>query len=138
MIINHYGITVDSEKPIVGVINNSAISQFIADTELNGIDLDWEEHCQECHEYLEHDECNCEISRNTVLIGDWIKDKDGKYTHKPEGEYAAIVNEIYTQVVFSKYTKRCALCSPCFPGQGDIDTPGDFLSYDLPPEAYEV
>ena len=90
MIINHYGITVDSEKPIVGVINNSAISQLISG---------------ELYE---------------------------------TSEYSLIVGETYTQVVWSKQTKRCTLCSPCYPGQGDLDTPGDFLSYDLPPEAYEV
>ena len=115
MIINHYGITVDSEKPIVGVINNSAISQLI------------------------YGECDCYNSdTGTLLIGGWKQDEQGKYFPNETSEYSLIVGETYTQVVWSKQTKRCTLCSPCYPGQGDLDTPGDFLSYDLPPEAYEV
>ena len=34
------------------------------------------------------------------------------------------------------YTRRGALCSPCYPGQVDLDTPGDYLGYDLPPDIY--
>ena len=132
----HYGVHVDTDKPIGGVVSNSSVSQFIADTELDGIDLDYEAHCQGCQND-EHDFCY-DAFEATVLIGDWVKDEDGKYTHKPDGEYAAIVGAVYTQIVFSKTTRRCALCSPCYPGQGDLDSTGEFLTYDLPPEAYEV
>jgi len=75
----------------------------------------------------------------TWLIGDWIKDSDGLYDYDPNGEYAAIVNFDHntTQVIYSKYTKRAGLCSPCYPGQADNDSEGDYLSYDLPPDAYD-
>ncbi|GAG12597.1 unnamed protein product, partial [marine sediment metagenome] len=56
------------------------------------------------------------------------------YDFNPEGEYAAICGEIYTQVVFSKNTTKCQLCSPCYPGQGDIGSIGEFLTYTLPSE----
>ena len=72
------------------------------------------------------------------LIGDWIKDENGLYDFDPAGEYAAIVNESTTQVIYSKYTRKCLLCSPCYPGQADLDNPGEFLAYDIPPDGYEV
>jgi hypothetical protein len=89
------------------------------------------------HEYDptdDHDGCGPE-EQGTVLIGSWIK-VDGKYEPDKSGEYAAIVNETTTQVVWSRHTKRCALCSPCYPGQADLDTLpgkyGDILAYCLP------
>ena len=81
---------------------------------------------------------NWESQGDTILIGDWEKDKDGLWDATKDGEkgFSAIVGEIYTQVVWSKWTKRVALCSPCYPGQGDLDTPGDWLAFDLPPDMY--
>jgi hypothetical protein len=67
-----------------------------------------------------------------VLIGKWLKNSDGKYEADKSGEYSAIVTECETQVVFSNNLKRCALCSPCFVGQGDLDSEGEFLAYNLP------
>ena len=73
----------------------------------------------------------------TVLIGSWKKDSDGLYEPDKTGEYAAICGEIYTQVVWSKTTGKSALCSPCYPGQCDVDTPGDYLYYALPADMLE-
>ncbi len=136
-VTNHYGIWVDPELPITGVIGNNEIVQFISDEMFsNGIDLDWEEFIKSPD--YESDEDYDFFESSTWLIGDWIQDKDELWDYDPNGEYAAIVRESVTQVVFSKYTKKAALCSPCYPGQADNDTSGEFLAYDLPPEAYEI
>lgn len=92
----------------------------------------------------EHDGCGPD-ERGDVLIGSWKKDADGKWEPDPDAEgaeYAAIVREIYTQVVWSKTVVRVrSLCSPCFPGQADVDhddlvTEGGYLAYDLPADMY--
>lgn len=77
-------------------------------------------------------------SGETYLIGKWIVDSEGEYAPDLEGEYAAIVNfdSFTVQVVHSKWVRRCALCSPCYPGQADLDCAGDYLAYDLPAEIY--
>ena len=139
-VYNHWGIWVDPEMPITGVISNNLIVQFISDEMYDCIDLDYEEHLKS-NDHNDND-CNCldhwESYDSTFLIGDWIKDKDGLYDYDPNGEYAAIVRESTTQVVYSKYTKRAGLCSPCYPGQADNESTGKFLAYDLPKEAYEI
>lgn len=132
-IVMHYGVLVNSEAPVGGVISNNGICQFISDCEPNAIDLDWEYHLTQC-ENEEHDNCY-ESDCPTLLIGGWKKNADGKYEENKETEFSAIVGEIYTQVIWSKHTKRCALCSPCYAGQGDLDAAGEFLTFDLPPDA---
>jgi len=140
-VLNHWGIWVDSEDPITGVLSNNSAVQFIADELYNGIDLDYESHLNDPEHILNGDDCYCQdmwdCGDSTWLIGQWLKDSEGLYYPDPEGEYAAIVGEIYTQVVFSNNLKRCALCSPCYPGQGDLDSEGEFLTYDLPKDAYD-
>ena len=160
---NHYGVDVNKYEPITGVVANNSI-EFLGDVLCEGssIDLDWQEHtkeckgqCQDCfcnhengkcdcwdekaHEYEPddccHDSCGPQ-EQGTVLIGSWKKDADGKYEPDKTGEYAAIVSEIYTQVVWSRHVKKnVALCSPCFPGQADLGgNQGDFSAYALPPD----
>lgn len=67
----------------------------------------------------------------------WFDMLDYGMKPDPDAEYSAIVGEVYTQVVRSKWAIRCALCSPCYPGQGDVETVGEFLAYTLPPDVYE-
>jgi hypothetical protein len=130
MVKYHYGIYVDSEKPTTGVVSNNNIAQFISDEMCNGINLTYEEFAS-CTEELE----NWEYSpSDTWLIGGWIKN-EGQFEPDKDSEYSAIVGEICTQVVWSKSTRRCALCSPCYPGQGDLDSEGEFLAYDVPADA---
>ena len=137
-VTNHWGIWIDPNIPITGVLSNNSACQFINDEMYNGIDLDYENHIEECHDgYIENCECEFYDGSTSWLIGDWIKDKDGLYDYNPNGEYAAIVSEIYTQVIFSIHFKKCSLCSPCYPGQADLDSNGDYLAYNLPSEAYE-
>lgn len=109
--------------------------------------------CEDCGNIFEYDseseidfiECSGD---HTKLFGDWteitgpnleeekkkcwfIVKGTGYYPNK-EGEFAAIESESVTQIVFSKYTKRVLFCSPCYPGQGDLDSSGEHLAYDLP------
>ena len=137
---NHWGIWIEPNVPITGVVSNNSASQFIfEECAYNGIDLDYEEHLKSDEHDLEYCEA-CEYWEDynpTYLIGDWIIDEDGLYDYDSNGEFAAIVRESETQVIFSRYTKRVTLCSPCFPGQGDLDSDGGYLAYDLPMEAYE-
>ena len=157
---NHWGITVDSEIIITGVVSNNT-PEWLNEEICNGINLQYEDYIasaegtegqdhesytddQDHESYeadpeLEHDFMEYESQpSDTILIGAWIKGPDGKYEPDPEGEYSAICGEVYTQIVQSKFTKRTALCSPCYPGQGDLDTPGDWLAYDLPADIYGV
>lgn len=134
----HYGIEIDSEIPITGVVQNNH-AQWLSE-EIFGpdaIDLAWEDHLSEC-DAEDHDRCWDGAERGDTLIGAWKRDADGKFEPDTSGEYAAIVRESVTQVVFSRHTKRVRLCSPCFPGQGDLDSPDadGFLAFDLPPEIY--
>lgn len=75
----------------------------------------------------------------THLYGDWLKNEDtGKWEPDEEmGEFAAIYdnNDNIIQVVWSIWAKPAHYCSPCYPGQGDLDTEGDYyFAYCLPPE----
>ena len=138
-VTNHWGKWVNSEEPITGVISNNNICwEWVNDECLT---------CQEIYDDIENDESldedqkqdqldyiECDSS-HTKIFGDWILDTNtGQYDIDPNGEFAAIEREDVTQVVYSKYTCRAALCSPCYPGQGDIDTPGQYLTYTLPKE----
>lgn len=191
MLNRHWGVTVDSEKPITGVVKTNHV-EFIDDDIHNGIDLEWEAHVIECQgmcadcrcnhggiapgvEASEAGDCECSVfllrgrghdvdvkhayrqsddhdacgpdERGTTLIGDWkrVAKQDtnavfnvGETGFAPDetGEYAAIVREFYTQVVWSKTARRVKLCSPCFPGQGDMGNPGDYLAFDLHRDMY--
>jgi len=71
------------------------------------------------------------------LFGDWGKDSKGNY--QPMGDdhgfsaiYRPDVNVV--QIVNSKYIMKGWACSPCYPGQVDLDTPGNLWGYCLPPD----
>ena len=143
---NHYGKYIDKNTPITGVVQNNNVPAIYNEIcSGNEIDLDFEMFIldrksqglseEQINYELEHFEL-CDVC--TYLIGDWVKGEDGLYEPNPLGEYSAIVRESVTQVVYSKYTKRCNLCSPCYPGQADLDSPNEdgFLAYDLPNEIY--
>jgi hypothetical protein len=139
---NHYGKWVSNDKPITGVIGINELGQvFFDELYSNGINLTYEEYIRDNPENLTREELDnldfWDSSSDTFLIGDWIKDKNDQYDYDPKGEYAAIVNEDTVQVIYSKYIREnVALCSPCYPGQADSASKGDFMMYDLPPEFY--
>lgn len=133
----HYGKYIESDTPITGVVlsNNP---EFLYEDAFEGIELDFELHLLKCkNEY--HDECY-QNDEETYLIG--FKKVESKNENKPmfvinqEAEYSAIVEPTYTQIVRSKWVSRTTLCSPCFPGQGDLDTEGNFLAFTLPPDIF--
>ncbi len=91
----------------------------------------------------EHEMCGPQ-ERGTILAGSW-KLVDDKYEPDPDApgaEYAAIIGESYAQVVWSKTVVRVrSLCSPCYPGQADVErskivTEGGYLAYDFPADMY--
>jgi len=158
--VNHWGHWVDKSVPTTGVISFNAVCQFVSDEICGGdsVDLLWEDAKEDfLQEYKNEHEGNepsdedwdqwyesmegCESG--DALIGDWLKDDEGLYYPDPEGEFAAIVREDVVQVVFSKYITKCRnLCSPCYPGQADVNSGedednGEFLAYNLPVEAYQ-
>ena len=140
---NVYGAWMDTEKPVTGVQSMNTLPEWVYDNmSYNSIDLDYENHVRNrdmelANGLIDQEEYDQELESwenesPTLLIGDWIKDDRDLYYPDPKGEYAAIVRETEIQVVFSKNTKRCNHCSPCFPGQADLDSDGDFLAYCLP------
>ena len=128
----HYGITVSSESPITGVVDTTAPEYLSEEIDLHGIDLDFEEHCKECIKEF-HDDCYEAGSPTNYLIG-YKKDPKGDFVPDLDAEFSAIVNgnENTTQVTRSRWVSRVMLCSPCYPGQGDLGNNGDYLAYTLP------
>ena len=103
--------------------------------ELEGIDPGWDE-------YIAENPDNGDFYESyTELIGDWKQDSEGLYCEDREGTegFTAIWSKDsgnIIQVVWSKTIKRVAsMCSPCYPGQADLDSgEGDILAYSLPSE----
>ena len=106
-----------------------------------------------CKEYDpvegEHDICAAGFGMGTMLIGfaetpsitnAWFDLAYGKrlYAPDPDAEYSAIVGETYAQVVRSKWVQGCKLCSPCYPGQGDLQQngKGNYIAFTLPPDVW--
>lgn len=78
---------------------------------------------------------------DTYIVGAWRQDENGKYEPgdlTDDQEFAAIVrcDSMIAQVVKSKWVRAGALCSPCYPGQVDLDTPGDYQGFDFPQWVY--
>lgn len=140
--VNHWGKWVSSDKPITGVIGINELGQaFFDELNYSSINVTLEEYIEENPENLTQDELDnmdyWDSSQDTMLIGNWIKDENGQYDFDPMGEYAAVVNEQTVQVIYSKHIRNNVnLCSPCYPGQADSASKGDFMMYDLPLEFY--
>ena len=141
-VVNHYGHIVDSETPVTGVIHQGRPEHLIEEIVYHQVaDLT----CENCPARIlesvlgDHDNCmECETFNHTILLGDWMQDNDRKWLPNKLGKsrYAAIARGFNVQVVWSYWVRRAALCSPCYPGQADLDTRGTFLAYDVPPEMY--
>lgn len=156
-VVNHWGVWVDSETPVTGVISmNSVESEWLFDNEicptceelideLNNLEycpicgdvhLDEDGFCPACGYDKEKDMDFVECFDHEKLVGDWIKDDEGYYIPDETGEFAGIVSSSSfncIQVIWSKHTKKgFALCSPCFPGQADLDSEGEFTAFILP------
>jgi hypothetical protein len=145
---NHYGKWVNSEEPITGVLNGNQIAwEWMDDgTCLDCEEVinkhyrhtDFDEYCEKCPYCVEADDFCLDwllCEGHDHIYGDWILDtKTEQYSPDEKGEFAAIYNGNYNtlQVVWSKFTTRAALCSPCYPGQGDVGSKGEFLAFTLP------
>jgi len=140
MIKFHYGVTIDSKTPITGVIANNTATWIYEDFD-NAVNLSYEDHCAECDGEVDgcHNACWESQPSDTLLIGFRFDEKIEKWEEDPSAEYSAIVGEVYTQVTKSKWILRCNLCSPCYPGQGNLDEPRSegFLAYCLPPDLFD-
>jgi hypothetical protein len=145
MITNHYGITVDSEKPVTGVFSNNRI-EFLSEEIFAGnyVGLCQEDYLEEIYP-KEEEEFDGDMGSEDFLIG-FIKTTDKEkafywypkrkigYMPDEKAEYSTIIREFTSQVVRSNWFIRGALCSPCYPGQVDADTSGEFLAYSLSPD----
>jgi hypothetical protein len=123
------------EKALTGVIdsNDPRVYWLLEDFFYDGIDIDYETALKEVdgnHEKLE------EWERGTTLIG-FVKGEDGLYDIDEKEEFAAILRETVVQIVKSPVTVKCAMCSPCYPGQGDLSSKGHHLTYAPMPEHEE-
>lgn len=136
------------------IITGVGNANYIGEWDYDFIDLQYETAVQEKRKELitefennneEYDEDEVTFMAQEELIdfngtdqlyGSWLQDEEGKYYPNINGEYAMIYdsNENVYQVVHSKWAIRCYKCSPCYPGQGDIDTEGSLLAYMLPPD----
>ena len=137
--VNHYGVYVNPDEPTTGVYNGNQVNWEYLDYDFICLDCD-----NAIHEFEQMnpdyndsdwqefvDDLYCE--GHTHLYGNWIL-VDGKYEPDKTGEFSMIYNSNYNtiQVVWSKYTINGALCSPCYPGQVDAGSSGDFKAYGLP------
>ncbi len=121
-----------SDKQILtGVINIYTVhSELIDKIFQDGVDLDYLQYIEENGKNAAED---YECENPTILLGfkkddndEWDTDEDAEYSLKYNGNQATI------QVVHSKYIKKnCAICSPCYPGQADLESIGDLTAYAL-------
>jgi len=119
----HWGIPVNSESPITGVLSRNRFYEEYYDN--RAIDLGFEEHCMDCPNE-EHDHCY-EYGDGPILIGFVFSKTLKKYVEDPEAAFSAIINGDTVQFTRSRWAVRSELCSPCFPGQAE--NAGDFLAY---------
>lgn len=143
MIKNHYGIAIDSNKAITGVININSVNMESLNDDMyygSGVNLTFEDclsdHIKFCEDEncIEDDHNNFSenyYSDNDTYIVNFIKDNKGLYTPDMSKDYSFIVRESVLQIVYSKFYKLCSLCSPCYPGQGDLNSIGSYLTYCL-------
>ena len=114
----------------------------------NGIDLSyeafeqdyWAEYgCEPPENVLD----SLEIDEPNYIFGDWQKGSDGMYDYVPmcnEYGYAAVLGWLggapIVHVVWSDTVRAVnSMCSPCCPGQADLDSgEGEILAYALPDE----
>ncbi len=121
---------------VTGVVGNNS-PEWLFDDALYGENvIDWT--CEGCFEengLMGEDDCMGCGATHEYLIG-FVK-VGNEYHPDLTADYSAIVRETVTQVVASRYVQPCNRCSPCYPGQGDLDTPGsDYMAYTLPPDVW--
>jgi len=143
----------NKEKIRTGVISINSIDLDIFD-ELNSAKV---LECLDCRETKSEETSPCEDclgfdGTQTELI-EFIYSKIGDPDNflefpfqkiglkpDPDTEWSAIVNNDYgtIQIVKSKHGMRCHRCSPCYPDQGNLDSPDNegWLCYAPPPDIF--
>ena len=127
---------IKNDTPITGVCDINAATYLSDDIAYHSIDTFFEEHLKECAND-EHDDCFYHDSCDGYIIGFKKNESTGLYDIDETKDYTAIMNETTIQIVHSKYVSYCGLCSPCYPGQGDLSTRGNYLTFALPLELYD-
>lgn len=127
----HYGLVVDSKIPTTGVANASE-PEFLYENIYDWIDLDFEVFI-DTNPGVDPEEY---YNDSPTMLAGFIKDENKCWIPDPDAEYSAIISEVYAQILASKYVSRTTLCSPCFPGQGDLSTEGEYLTFTFPPELW--
>lgn len=123
----------ERERAILDSEDDSAVYDKVAMIPTEEEIAQWTEEYNELMQYYDEP--------GRYLVGAWRKDDQGLYEPDDlttENDFAAIVDydTMTAQVVSSKWAIRAALCSPCYPGQADVDTPGEFMGYDFPDWVY--
>ena len=140
--------------PITGVLQNNHLDPDIFYYKMD-FDLNVFYHYEECHTYSkEFASCDCDDlpeydfdcpligfkktkrKPNTTTLYYDFKESLGFYIiPDKKSPYSMIVGEIYSQIIRSRYYTLSAMCSPCFPGQGDLDTIGIYKAYCPDPDS---
>jgi hypothetical protein len=155
--ITSSGVIRNADKPRVGIISANALDSSIYDEIDQGIDLTFEEFCQELKDQgieIDSEQWWIELESyendsRIVLFGDWIKNGVGQYEPDKSGlkGYAASYNSDsgIICVEWSKTFKQCHHTSPCYVMAngdgpcGDLETDGDaVIAFDLPKDYKEV
>jgi hypothetical protein len=164
-------------SPAPGVVNGHSLQDFIFDYEMDGIDVVFEEaridaersiraeleedgisegddaFDDQLEEKMQEFYDSYENDYKSVLLGDWVKNADGRYEIDRNGRegwaatYSNSSGAIFV-VEYSKYVAECAPTSPCYLRAdtgtpcGDLDTPASgryepVVAYSFPPDFYQ-
>ena len=132
----HYGVPVSTGVPVPGVFTNGDVD-FLFDLDMD--DVLYQEHIAGCKKD-EHDLCDTPEDTHEWLGGFTLVGEGGKllWARNLETNIAFDVSEIYSRVFASQWVIKSCLCSPCYPGQGDVDSNGEYLAYSFPPNTFEA
>lgn len=118
----------ENNNVLGGVINqNSISSDLLNDLFSDSINVDFENYLKDGGD-PELYECDGSDLR---VYGFILDDKTGLYDVDPNATLACIIRESVVQVVKSDTIIMCASCSPCYPLQNDLNTPGPNATYGL-------
>ena len=127
---------------VVGVVHNLSPEWLMEDMLYDGIDLTYQDCMEEYADDPDAENICAEIDQSDYAYGlneevcsVEIPDLPLAEIKDPDAEYVAISREINTQVLWSKWALRVQLCSLCYPGQGNLDSPGDQVWAYCPPPA---
>jgi hypothetical protein len=128
---------IDQDQEVITGVGNVSNLDFDMLDDLNSrtiMDEIEEEHKETCKDCTDDFDC-FGLTDGELPEHYWI----GEYTDgdimndEIVGDYTThiIVGETYYQVIKSPYVVLRGLCSPCFPGQADLDSKGDYPCYGL-------